>query len=684
MKKIGTLFVGFLFLTFAVLAGEVITNDTGEDAMGLHVTFSSPVLITAFGDILTSVDPQMLAFEFVFSGGVVEPWGSHWMNWAPTTAQIISSEWLTGSEFAPANLPVSQTIDHHVTLTSSSEQGATLSLVVRETIPEQIPLTVSYEIMSSSILMDEAVLTWAVSDSVSGAHAPKFVLLDEGPHAFRLDIVIDGETYSWEREALVLPLHDKTLIVCDVTGFGVDPEAVTSVEWRARNWEMGELATMTLTNTNSQTAILECTTPTFLDLECSIAFKDGTQEIFTVKANVYSRDGSSFDSAGVGFYLTDPADGLDAVMSELPRTLDDLNCDHIVVAIIDWYGEPANGLFRIHPLEALPNGEADPRGYTISTTELAAVVATAREQGFNIWIVLSASPYSNAGEWRNDYQGWAAGNNADYRLRSGFIEGHDGQGLRASFLRNLDFIVNNQDVISSVYLGAEWQYELTLGGARTAQFYGEIVDAFRNAGYEGDLSHACMTGTWGDEWHFERLVDPDRCGMPFQTKMNSVGTTFYSRLLMAEDEPYPGSDLLLKRAKDLTETIYTALHENYAMPVSIVDFYCLPSTNCLYYPTVWDISGPVNLEAFLQFHGTWLTALGEASRSAQSPWLSITVGLYRAIAESQYSLSKSDPFFSTFAWVNANFPNNRDYRRLLSAFFGDFPFSEYSAIEKRT
>ena len=77
MKKIGTLLVGLLFLTFAVLAGEVITNDTGEDATGLRVSFSTPVLITAFGDILTSVDPEMLASEFVFSGGVVEPWESH-------------------------------------------------------------------------------------------------------------------------------------------------------------------------------------------------------------------------------------------------------------------------------------------------------------------------------------------------------------------------------------------------------------------------------------------------------------------------------------------------------------------------------------------------------------------------------------------------------------------------------
>ena len=95
MRKLQLLLAGVLCLSVLVHAGEVITNDTGEEATGLRVTFSNPVLITEFGDILTSVDPQRLALEFVFSGGVVEPWGSHWMNWAPATASVVEYEWLT-------------------------------------------------------------------------------------------------------------------------------------------------------------------------------------------------------------------------------------------------------------------------------------------------------------------------------------------------------------------------------------------------------------------------------------------------------------------------------------------------------------------------------------------------------------------------------------------------------------
>jgi len=94
MKTLGLLLVGLLLVSLLVGAGEVITNDTDEDASGLRIAFSTPVLITGFGDALTSVEPHMLSYEFVFSGGIVEPWGSHWMSWAPSTAQIINSEWI--------------------------------------------------------------------------------------------------------------------------------------------------------------------------------------------------------------------------------------------------------------------------------------------------------------------------------------------------------------------------------------------------------------------------------------------------------------------------------------------------------------------------------------------------------------------------------------------------------------
>jgi len=97
MKRVSLLVVGLLCLSIVAYAGEVITNDTGETATGLRITFSAPVIIVGFGDILASVDSQMSASEFVFSGGTVVPWESHWFNYAPVTASVMETEWYTES-----------------------------------------------------------------------------------------------------------------------------------------------------------------------------------------------------------------------------------------------------------------------------------------------------------------------------------------------------------------------------------------------------------------------------------------------------------------------------------------------------------------------------------------------------------------------------------------------------------
>jgi len=92
MRKVALLVVVLLCLSVMLYAGEVITNDTGEDATG--VVFSAPVEITAFGDTLMQVDQTGAATEFIFTGGTVSPWGSHWMSWTPAAASILNHEWL--------------------------------------------------------------------------------------------------------------------------------------------------------------------------------------------------------------------------------------------------------------------------------------------------------------------------------------------------------------------------------------------------------------------------------------------------------------------------------------------------------------------------------------------------------------------------------------------------------------
>ena len=102
MKTLVLLAVGLMLCSTPVFAGEYLMNDTGETVTGLRVVFSEPVSITGFGDVLLSVDPQGESIEFIFSGGELEAWGGHWLNWEPTTATLVEYEWLDESPPVPA------------------------------------------------------------------------------------------------------------------------------------------------------------------------------------------------------------------------------------------------------------------------------------------------------------------------------------------------------------------------------------------------------------------------------------------------------------------------------------------------------------------------------------------------------------------------------------------------------
>jgi len=75
-------------------AGEFLMNDSGEMATALRVTFSEPVTVTGFGDMLMDVTPSGGLTEFTFSGGQVEAWGAHWLNWEPENVTLLNHEWL--------------------------------------------------------------------------------------------------------------------------------------------------------------------------------------------------------------------------------------------------------------------------------------------------------------------------------------------------------------------------------------------------------------------------------------------------------------------------------------------------------------------------------------------------------------------------------------------------------------
>ena len=81
-------------VSWSLLAGTVLMNDSGSPAKALHVVFSEPVEITDFGGVFPDRNPVGKASEFTFSGGEVKLWDSFWLTWNPTEAKILKIEWL--------------------------------------------------------------------------------------------------------------------------------------------------------------------------------------------------------------------------------------------------------------------------------------------------------------------------------------------------------------------------------------------------------------------------------------------------------------------------------------------------------------------------------------------------------------------------------------------------------------
>jgi hypothetical protein len=128
MQRTLSIVVLLLVCSLPLLAGEYLMNDTGQTAYGLRVTFSEPVTITGYGDVLVAVEPAGESRIFTFSGAAVEAWGGQWLNWEPETAELVSTEWLASGwdlsvdatatdfdyEIEPEGIDTSITISRHI------------------------------------------------------------------------------------------------------------------------------------------------------------------------------------------------------------------------------------------------------------------------------------------------------------------------------------------------------------------------------------------------------------------------------------------------------------------------------------------------------------------------------------------------------------------------------------------
>jgi len=147
MKR-GLVLIAVLSLwSLPLAAGEFLMNDSGETATALRVMFSEPVVITSFGETLMDVSPSGESDVLIFTGGEVEAWGGQWLNWQPTSAELVSAEWLASGWDLPEDA-TAEDFDYEVTLDNIS---ATVR-ISRHIDRKCLPFLVRYEVVNPETL----------------------------------------------------------------------------------------------------------------------------------------------------------------------------------------------------------------------------------------------------------------------------------------------------------------------------------------------------------------------------------------------------------------------------------------------------------------------------------------------------------------------------------------------------
>jgi aryl-phospho-beta-D-glucosidase BglC (GH1 family) len=137
MRKAILVLIAVLGLwSLSLAAGEFLMNDSGEAATALRVTFSQPVTITGFGDVLMTVEPSKASSTFEFSGGKVEAWGGQWLNWKPEAASIVEYEWLKGIVTNRVSLgePIQEDLLNSGRLPTTEYRGVNMALEMAHVI----------------------------------------------------------------------------------------------------------------------------------------------------------------------------------------------------------------------------------------------------------------------------------------------------------------------------------------------------------------------------------------------------------------------------------------------------------------------------------------------------------------------------------------------------------------------
>ncbi len=582
--------------------------------------------------------------------------------------------------------PVQLRREYNLILQPSSPGSPTLNLLVEEMISEQLPIILMYRVLDSNVDLDKIQAIWNAGVQFSSERDSEFVFTTN--HS-RIDVSAvfsaNGISYEWERENVDLPLYDGLPILFDASKLGIPIEEISSVIWRSTD-AFGD-SPLVLSNPNGIITSAVSPENNSIKVICELELIDGHKKKMEFPLIIYDREGSPFENRGIaGTFYEAYEDGpiLDSIVSDLFSTLDFVGATTLVTGITSFYGAPdKNGNFKVEELHATrnppypnPYDVRDPRGYTEMPNQLNALVAGARANHKEIEIQLLAYPYLNDSALAQEYPAWGGGPHAGFMATQGFLEGNGG-GLRNSLLQNLDFFIENQDVITTIYLGSEMSDIETRGGAITRAFYESIIKTYRDAGYNGRITHATNSNWDGDGWHWQRVQDPAICGFPWKSS-SGPAVTFYFGLAFSASEN-PSKEIMESRANDAIDRFLSPLVDNYRGQLSIADSYCFQVSGCLFTPitNIWGV--PRDIESAMQWHLIWGHAFQESARRTENPWIRLlTFGEQRLTTQDVVSGSIPEWAIKK-AYLNEGY-DQEDYRAVVSSLFRNVPISSFELI----
>jgi len=430
----------------------------------------------------------------------------------------------------------------------------------------------------------------------------------------------NGRLYVWNDE-VDIPLHNLTSITLNATKF-VPEDEIKSVTWTAKNGDPADASTFPIADPNSPVTTLRSEWPNVLDIGCEIEKKDGTVVDKDIEALIYFKDGTPFEDRGTGATLFEPGTLID-LHSLLPEMMDlfkKLGINTIVTAI-DWrYGAPDdNGVFRIHPIYSHP----DPRGYTPRLEDLQYLFDEARRTGLHIDVQTIQYPYADgsASDWGSGF-----GPHKWFKQSNTWLYGDE--GYEHMLLYYLNFFIDSG--VDTVFLGAENGDVESHGGSATRAFYNKLIEEYRKAGFEGDISYAL------GYWHNPNLpadfpplylnnLNPSKSGIPWNN-MDVIGLTFYPKLADTNDA---STGDMYKEALRQVNKYLVPLSKAYGKQLFIEDCSCKAFDGCAV--NTLQSTGKIDKEEQRRWSTAWLRAFTHFNQTSQPLFKGIMMQSYRIL-----------------------------------------------------